>query len=474
VSRRAGLYLRISKDLHEGAGVERQRADGERLIEQRGWALTEVYVDNDISAAGRKRRPDYQRMLHDLESGHIDAVVSRSFERLCKSRREQLTFVELGQEKRAPVAFTHAPDLDLTTAVGRGMADMMAAWARVEMEQKSERHVDQIAQAARQGRMVGGRRAFGYTADGLHLDPVEAPVLADMYDQWLTGTDLSSIARHLNAQGWRTPRGNAWTRGAVREVLANPRNAGLRGMRDVANRKTGTRSQWHRIIGPALWPGVVAEETWRAAMTRIQDPARPGTHKGVYPSKHLLSGIAVCGWEGCARILVAGRRDRQRLLRCPSMRHVTRSAQLIEDYVELVVVEFYRSPEGRTTGPSVGAGGADTAELVSRSALLRARLRESAEMYGAGELSREGHRVAAERIRGELAELDGRIAAVGRVDVTVGMAAAADPEAEWDSYPLGRKREVIRRIMQVRVLPARSGRPGGVRFHPDTVDIDWL
>jgi hypothetical protein len=194
----------------------------------------------------------------------------------------------------------------------------------------------------------------------------------------------------------------------------------------------------------------------------------------VYPSKHLLSGIAVCGWEGCARVLVSGRRDRQRLLRCPSMRHVTRSAQLIEDYVELVVVEFYRSPEGRTTGPSVGAGGADTAELVSRSALLRARLRETAEMYGAGELSREGHRVAAERIRGELAELDGRIAAVGRVDVTVGMAAAADPEAEWDSYPLGRKREVIRRIMQVRVLPARSGRPGGVRFHPDTVDIDWL
>jgi len=445
------------------------------LIEQRGWHLTEVYVDNDISAAGRKRRPDYLRMLTDLEHGVVDAVVSRSFERLCKTRREQLTFVELGQEKRFPVAFTHAPDLDLTTAVGRGMADMMAAWARVEMEQKSERHVDQIAQAARRGRMVGGRRAFGYTADGLHLDPVEAPVVADMYDQWLTGTDLSGIARHLNELGWRPPRGNRWVRGSVREVLANPRNAGLRGMRDVANPKTRTRARWHRIVGPAVWPGIVEEAAWRAAMARIRDPSRPGAHRGVYASRHLLSGIAVCGWEGCGRILVAGRRDGQRLLRCPSMGHVTRSAQLIEDFVEEAVVGFFRSAEGRATGPDRDDGDeAGTAELVSRSAVLRGRLREAAQMFADGELSREDHRHAADRIRGELAELDGRIAAQGRVDVTVGMRAAADVEAEWDGYPLERKREIIRRVMAVTVLPGRSGRPGGQRFHPDTVRIDWL
>jgi site-specific DNA recombinase len=174
VARRVGLYLRISKDWKgDQAGVDRQREDGLRLIESRGWELHKIYTDNDISAAGRKRRPDYTRLLADLEDGTINAVVARSFERLCKTRREQLTFVELGQEKRTAIAFTHAPDLDLTTAIGRGMADLMAAFARVEMEQKSERHISQIAQAAAQGRMVGGRRAFGYSKSGLELDPIE-------------------------------------------------------------------------------------------------------------------------------------------------------------------------------------------------------------------------------------------------------------------------------------------------------------
>jgi len=455
--------------------VERQRADGERLIEQRGWRLAEVYTDNDISAAGRKRRPDYLRMLGDLENGHIDAVVSRSFERLCKTRREQLTFVELGQERRAPVVFTHAPDLDLTTAVGRGMADMMAAWARVEMEQKSERHVDQIAQAARKGRMVGGRRAFGYTPDGLHLDPVEAPVVADMYDRWLTGADLSAIARHLDELGWQTPRGNRWRRNSVREVLANPRNAGLRGMRDVTNPKTGTRSQWHRIVGPAVWPGIVAEPTWRAAMARIQDPQRPGSHHGVYPSRHLLSGLAMCGAPECGRVLVSGRRDGQRLLRCPSMAHIARNAQLIEDFVEQHVVEFFATAEGRASGPQAADGETpDTDAMVSQSILLRARLGQAAQMFAVGEFSREDHRVVAQQIRDELAELDGRIAAAGRVDVTVGLRAAQDPEREWDSYPVDRKREIIRRIMRVTVLAGRAGRPGGYRFRADTVRVDWL
>jgi len=468
--------LRISKDVSgDMLAVERQRADGMRLIEQRGWQLHQEYVDNDISASGRKRRPGFDQMIGDIDAGRLEVVVAWALDRLTRNRRDEIRLIEACHEHRVTVALVRGADIDMASAAGRMMADVLAGFARMEVDQKSERHIAQIAQAAAKGRMVGGRRAFGYTADGLHLDPVEAPVVADMYDQWLTGADLSGIARHLNELGWRSPRGNPWTRGSVREVLANPRNAGLRGMRDVANRKTGTRSQWHRIIGPAVWPGIVEEAAWRAAMARIRDPSRPGAHRGVYASRHLLSGIAVCGWDDCGRVLVAGRRDGQRLLRCPSMGHVTRSAQLIEDFVEEAVVGFFRSPEGRATGPDRGGGGeAGTAELVSRSAVLRGRLREAAQMFADGELSREDHRHASDRIRAELAELDGRIAAQGRVDVTVGMRAAEDPEAEWDGYPLERKREIIRRVMAVTVLPGRSGRPGGLRFHQDTVRIDWL
>jgi site-specific DNA recombinase len=58
VSRRAGLYLRISKDRNDDRlAVTRQRADGLALIERRGWELVDTYVDNDTSAkrGGRRR-----------------------------------------------------------------------------------------------------------------------------------------------------------------------------------------------------------------------------------------------------------------------------------------------------------------------------------------------------------------------------------------------------------------------------------
>ncbi len=477
--RRAGLYLRISKDVRDGAGVERQREDGTRLIAQRDWALHDIYIDNDISAAGHERRPDYQRMLADLDAGVIDAVVSRSFERLCKSRREQLVFVELGQKVRAPVAFTHAPDLDLTTAVGRGIADMMAAWARVEMEQKSERHVSQIAQAAAKGLMVGGRRAFGYTADGMHLNPVEAPILRGMYDQWLTGVDLSTIARKLNTAGTLTPRGNQWRRNSVREVLANPRNAALRGMRDLVDTASRRRAQWHRIIGPAAWPEVVPEATWRAAMDRIHDPDRPGSHHGVYPSRHLLSGLAVCGGlvDGvqCGLTMVSGRREGHRLIRCPSMRHVSRRADYIEVSVEERLLGWLQTPAGRAAlGVSTAGSGVDLGAVRSESLTLRARLDGLAGDYADGLLDRTGLRIASERIRARLSDLDRVIGQAGQVSVTAGLAAAEDVVAEWDAYALPQRREIIRRLVRVTVHPGSSGRPGGLRFDPSSVELTWL
>lgn len=483
VKRRVGLYLRISKDWKgDEAGVDRQREDGTRLIDMRGWDLVRVYIDNDISASGRRKRPDYQALLADIENGVIDGVVARSFERLCKSRREQLTFVELGQEKRSVVAFTHAPDLDLTTAVGRGMADMMAAWARVEMEQKSERHIDQIRQAAERGRMVGGRRAFGYTADGLHLDPVEAPILAQLYDRFLARESLGSLTRWLNARNLSTPQGSRWRSQTVREVLANPRNAAIRGMRPVVNQKTGTRAQWHVEIGPAVWPAAVPEQTWRATMKLIHDPHRPGNHEGGNRQKYVLTGIALCGVEDCGRLLitggakgdtsrVTGGRVHYRVLRCPSLRHISRRASYIEDWVELQIVGYFTGP-GRHVVP-VDVPDLDMEAVRSESTRLRAVLRGLAGDLVSGVLDRDQVRHGTGLARGRLAELDALIAAAGAVDVTAKLRAAADPEAVWFAMTVPEKRAVIREVATVRVLSGAAGRPGGRRFDPASVAVTF-
>jgi site-specific DNA recombinase len=487
--RKAGLYLRISKDLTgEGMAVDRQRTDGTRLLTGRGWELYREYVDNDVSASGRRKRPAFEEMLRDIVAGKISVVVSLSLDRLTRNRRDQLRLVETCQRHGILVALVRGSDIDMSSAVGRAMADMMAVWARMEIEQKSERHISQIAQAAEQGRIVGGRRAFGYTPDGKHLDPDEAPLVREMYDLWLTGSPLASIRRWLQQQGSTTPRGNPWHNQSVREVLANPRNAALRGMRDRVHPGTDnhTRSQWHRIIGPAQWPAIVSEEVWRATMARILDPRRPGSHHGVYSSKHLLTGIAVCGVCEAAGMqdvrMVAGRRDGAALLRCPSYAHLGRRSSYIEAWVENAVIDRFLSEEGRqllaaATHATSEESPVDLDELRSLSIKLRARLRTLSMMLSDGEIDREEYRFSRDRVQAQMGELDAQIGAAGQVNVIAGLLAAEDVEEEWDSYYTAdgrdRQREIIRQIMTVTILPGSSGRPGGERFDPSSVRIVW-
>ena len=470
MTRRAGLYLRISQD-RDGTqlAVDRQREDGDKLISGRGWNHVDTYVDNDVSARGRKRRPEFDRLLKDVVDGRIDTIVAERWDRLGRNRRDDLRLIETCQPRATVLAFMRDSDVDLTTAAGRLAADIRAGVARHEIETKSERQVRQAQQAAEKGKPGAvGQRAFGYTPDGMHLDAAEAPVVRQLYDRWLSGEGLSSLARSLNERGLHTPRGNRWTRQNVREVLANPRNAGLRGIRRVVNAETGTRSQWHEIIGPAIWPGIIPEERWRSALERIQDPTRDGQHDGRNGQRYLLSGIAVCGI--CGDRLITGGRATERLLRCPSRAHVSRRADFIEDYaVEALMQRFRRGgiPLPDQTEP-------DELDAIRSEAIYwRNELDALVVRHMDKRINDRQLEVGNRHAEAKLAELDKRIAAAGAVDVSAPLRTANDPDVVWEQLPVSTRREVVRRLMTVRVLSGRSGRPGGVRFDPATVEIVW-
>ena len=80
---RAAIYLRISQDrTGEQAGIDRQRADCEKLATARGWTITGIYADNDVSAFSRKPRPEFERLVADIGAKEIDAVVCWATDRL--------------------------------------------------------------------------------------------------------------------------------------------------------------------------------------------------------------------------------------------------------------------------------------------------------------------------------------------------------------------------------------------------------
>jgi len=97
MSTHAGIYARLSllREGQEGLAVGRQVQDCRAKAEALGWEVADEYVDEDVSASKSVERPQYSRMLADLESGRIDAVVVYDLDRLTRKPAELESFIDL-------------------------------------------------------------------------------------------------------------------------------------------------------------------------------------------------------------------------------------------------------------------------------------------------------------------------------------------------------------------------------------------
>lgn len=459
---RAALYYRQSLDVQEG--IERQKARCHALVKARGWNVYEEYVDNDTSATkARGAGTAWAKMLEDAEAGNFDVVVAVDLDRLVRTISDLVTLTGTGVK-----VLTVDGEIDLTTADGEFRATMLAGIARFEARRKGERQKRATAQAASKGKRTGGRRPFGYEADGVTVNEHEAQAVRQAYVSFLAGIPLAAIARDLNAQGYVTTQkrytgardennrpveSSPWQAYSVRQMLQNPRYA-------------GKRAHLGEVVAEAVWPALVDEATWQAAHSILGNPARRSAPKR---GRYLLSGLAVCGV--CGEKVHAGGNARKGVpaYRCGgSSGHFARRSEPVETWVNEVIVTRLSRPDARElltvkAGPDV--------DVLRRQAVAdRARLDEVAVEFANGAISVTQLRTISDVINARLKTVDDQLADAGRVNVLGDLVGANDVAKAWDSKTQDQKRAVIDALATVRLLPV--GR--GVRnFDPATVQFDW-
>ncbi len=258
---RAAVYLRISQDRQGGgAGVERQRSDCENLVHQRGWIVAGDYVDNDVSAFdSRKPRPQWNRLLDDIEKGNVDALVAWHTDRLYRLVRDLPPLIDLVKSKNIQIATVMSGDLDLNTSTGRFMATILVGLAEQESALKSERLRAQRAQAADAGKANGGPRVYGYNAEMSAVVPEEGKIIEEIAGRLLSGDSLRSVVIDLNARGVPTARGGTWRTATVNQMIVSARFAG---MREHTPGGSGPERKRGRGMGE-----IVAKGSWPAILT---------------------------------------------------------------------------------------------------------------------------------------------------------------------------------------------------------------
>jgi DNA invertase Pin-like site-specific DNA recombinase len=197
------------------------------------WALAKGHeppiFTEDLSTSGSVspfERPRLGPYLTDpLKIGQWDVLVTTKLDRACRSAADYLSLrtwcSELGKSY-----VSLAESLDDTTAAGRAMSTVIAAFAEFERERASERRLETLAALRVQGRWPGGRPPFGWRPDkrddGFYLVPDEggiADVLRAMADSAIDGVSYQQIARELAEQGVPNRSGKDWQPESVRRIL---------------------------------------------------------------------------------------------------------------------------------------------------------------------------------------------------------------------------------------------------------------
>lgn len=157
---RVALYARVSTvDQDPQVQLDELRA----LAAQRGWTAVE-YIDHGVSAA-RLRMPARERMLEDAKRGRLDLVVVWRLDRLGRSVLDLLHVLHGLTSSGVGFLSVRDPGLDTTSAVGRLLVQLLAAFAEFERALIIERTRAGLARARARGTHLGRPMASVSEAD---------------------------------------------------------------------------------------------------------------------------------------------------------------------------------------------------------------------------------------------------------------------------------------------------------------------
>ena len=439
-SMRWAAYARISEDrTGEEWGVERQLGEIERVIRARDPdPIITTFIENDTSAYKNKPRPKFTELMSRL--GEFDVICAKHMDRLLRRLLELEETLQKCEKAGVFILTTH-DGVDTSSEGGRLVARILASVAQGEVERKSARQKSAARQAATQGRWLGGRRPFGYLDGGLH--PEESDLIRAGYASIISGASLHSIAKDWNSKGVKTTAGNKWTGPTVRQMLLNPRYAGV-------------STYYGEVVGEAQWPAVVDGDVFLAAQSVL---TAPGRRPSSTARKYLMTGLLVCG--KCENRMSAGVNPHT-VYKCRHCGGVTRSQKPVDNLIIKLALAFLNSDEVLKLQKS----GEDVAALRLKEKAVLDKIDQYAIEREEELLSARQVRLLTDRAEEKLADIRERLASATRDDVLNGAIGAS--REEWDSWDLSRRRNIIQTIGEFTLHPS-----GGASFKPEQLTFRW-
>ena len=271
----AAIYVRVSTDAQaeEGYSVEAQKEQLAAYCISKGIKNYEFYIDGGWSGSSINR-PEIQRLIRDAKAHKLSHCIVYKLDRLSRSQKDTLYLIE---DVFIPndVSFVSLNEtIDTASPTGKMMIGILSAFAQLERENIRLRTRMGMKERVKGGYwMGGGRTPFGYDYDrnqGILVPNKDADKVKKIYSMYIEGKSQQAIADILDLKYDRL----------VTQILKRKSNYGV--------------IEYNGEEYQGKHEPIITKEIYDKAMQCMKERSE----RRVPTSKHLLTGLLVCGHCG--------------------------------------------------------------------------------------------------------------------------------------------------------------------------------
>lgn len=315
----AGLYIRLSREdddkVSESESIINQKSLLLQYVKENHFTVYDLYIDDGYSGTNFDR-PDFNRLLDDIELKKINMVITKDMSRLGRD------YIGTGNliEKYFPehhvryIAVTDNIDTFLDHS-NNDIAPFKAIMNDMYAKDISKKIKSSLKARQKEGKWVGGRCPFGYMQDPndknhFVINEEQASVVKRIFDMSLNGMSCYRIAQELTNENVKTPAQyyrfewkshyhlnyGEWHTKTIKDILTNQVYTGdlVQNKRAKVNykvKKVVRNNPKDYIIVENTHEPIIEKELFYEVQKRIPKNVGRKEKKEV----HLLDGLMYCG-----------------------------------------------------------------------------------------------------------------------------------------------------------------------------------
>ncbi|TPR26248.1 recombinase family protein [Apilactobacillus micheneri] len=295
-------YIRVSTSSQaiDGYSLEAQKNKIQNYCKTNNLILDKIYSDEGISGSSIAKRPGIQELIYDAKQKMFDTVVVWKNSRIARNTRDLLSMVDVFQKHGISFASV-SEKIDLDSAQGRFMFTIMGTVSELERNNIAENVYLGMYKRAQDGYATVGR-VLGYKPGidnngkkQLQIDNDEAVIIKIIFNKFISGSGFRSIANYLNKNQYHTKLGNAFSSGAVKDIIDNPLYVGMVRYSRYRNwnkkRRNGINDS-NMIMIQGNHNPIISKDIWKKAVIRRNvTTIQPAWNN---QGTNLLTGILKC------------------------------------------------------------------------------------------------------------------------------------------------------------------------------------